>query len=97
MGAGTIQWIIAMIGTAECEPPGSPVCRSWGGGELYRLSTSLVGRDLNHAIQLMSKHPGVKVGPFEIRPAEDLTALVRDSEERRRSTVRRLRRAQGAA
>src|SRR4051812_21596111 len=26
-------------------------------------------RDLNHAIQLMSKHPGVRAGAFEIRPA----------------------------
>ena len=31
----------------------------------------LEARDLNHAVQLMSKHPGVKAGPFEIRPAED--------------------------
>jgi YCII-related domain len=30
-------------------------------------------RDLNHAIQLMSKHPGVKAGPVEIRPAENPT------------------------
>jgi len=29
----------------------------------------LEARDLNHAISLMSKHPGVKMGPFEIRPA----------------------------
>lgn len=30
----------------------------------------LEARDLNHAIQLMSKHPGVRLaGPFEIRPA----------------------------
>jgi hypothetical protein len=27
----------------------------------------LEARDLNHAIQLMSKHPGLKAGPFEIR------------------------------
>ncbi len=27
----------------------------------------LEARDLNHAIQLMSKHPGVRMGPFEIR------------------------------
>jgi len=32
----------------------------------------LEARDLNHAISLMSKHPGVKVGPFEIRPADEL-------------------------
>jgi len=46
----------------------------------------LEARDLNHAIQLMSKHPGVKAGPFEIRPAEDLTAMVRESERRRSVT-----------
>jgi hypothetical protein len=43
----------------------------------------LEARDLNHAIQLMSKHPGVKAGPFEIRPAEDLTEMIRESEQRR--------------
>jgi hypothetical protein len=32
----------------------------------------LEARDLNHAIQLMSKHPGVRLGgPFEIRPADE--------------------------
>jgi hypothetical protein len=40
-------------------------------------------RDRNHAIQLMSNHPGVKMGPWEIRPAEDLTGMIRDSERRR--------------
>ena len=43
----------------------------------------LEARDLNHAIQLMSKHPGVQAGPFEIRPAADLTEMIRDSERRR--------------
>ena len=43
----------------------------------------LEARDLNHAIQLISKHPGIKVGPFEIRPADDLSAMVAESEERR--------------
>lgn len=32
----------------------------------------LEARDLNHAIALMSKHPGVKIGPFEIRPANEV-------------------------
>ncbi|WP_436717025.1 YciI family protein [Roseiconus lacunae] len=37
----------------------------------------LEARDLNHAISLMSQHPGVRVGPFEIRPAdEEVNALV---------------------
>ena len=32
----------------------------------------LEAKDLNHAIQLMSKHPGVRLGgPFEIRPSEE--------------------------
>lgn len=43
----------------------------------------LEARDLNHAIQLMSKHPGVKAGPFEIRPIEDMTAIMAESERRR--------------
>jgi hypothetical protein len=33
--------------------------------------------DLNHAIQLISKHPGTRIGPFEIRPIdEEFTARV---------------------
>ena len=48
----------------------------------------LVARDLNHAIQLMSKHPGVKFGPFEIRPAEDMTPYVKESAERRLAAAR---------
>jgi len=43
----------------------------------------LEARDLNHAIQLMSKHPGVHGGPFEIRPAADLSEMIRESEHRR--------------
>jgi hypothetical protein len=31
----------------------------------------LEARDMQHAIALMSKHPGVKMGPFEIRPANE--------------------------
>lgn len=44
---------------------------------------TLEARDLAHAVELMSKHPGVKAGPFEIRPAADLTEMVCESEERR--------------
>jgi|ERR1041385_1161501 hypothetical protein len=43
----------------------------------------LEATDLNHAIQLISKHPGVRGGPFEIRPAADLSGLVEQSEQRR--------------
>ena len=31
----------------------------------------LEARDLDHAISLMSKHPGVRMGPWEIRPADE--------------------------
>ena len=48
----------------------------------------LEAKDLDEAVQLMSKHPGVRAGPFEIRPAADLAQLIRDSEQRR-STAKR--------
>src|SRR5882672_6434447 len=40
-------------------------------------------KDLNHAIQLISNHPGVKMGKWEIRPAQDLTPMIKESERRR--------------
>jgi len=43
----------------------------------------LEARDLDHAVALMSKHPGVKAGPFEIRPAADLGGMIHESEKRR--------------
>ena len=49
----------------------------------------LQAKDLNHAILLMSKHPGVRGGSFEIRPTEDLTQMIRESSERRRSMSKR--------
>lgn len=43
----------------------------------------LEAKDLDHAIELMSRHPGVKAGPFEIRPGGDLTGMIQESERRR--------------
>lgn len=44
----------------------------------------LEARDMNHAHQLMSKHPSLKYGSiFEIRPAGDLTEMIKTSEQRR--------------
>jgi hypothetical protein len=40
-------------------------------------------RDRDHAIELISKHPGVQMGAWEIRPVQDLTPMIRDSEKRR--------------
>jgi hypothetical protein len=49
----------------------------------------LEARDLNHAIQLISQHPGVKMGPFEIRPAADLNEMIKESEQRRQKHTTR--------
>ncbi|HMG34402.1 MAG TPA: YciI family protein [Blastocatellia bacterium] len=43
----------------------------------------LEAKDMDHAIELISKHPGVKMGPFEIRPAADFAEIIRESEQRR--------------
>ena len=51
----------------------------------------LEARDLNHAIQLMSQCPGVKLqcGTIEIRPAADISEIINDSERRRRKATPR--------
>ena len=78
------------------QPPGSAVTLRFRNGKVavtdgpYAETKEQIGgilileaRDLNHAIQLMSKHPGVRMGPFEIRPALDMTDMIRESERRR--------------
>ena len=83
-------------GGEALQPPGSAVTLRARGGKVtvtdgpYAETKEQIGgilileaRDLNHAIQLMSRHPGVQAGPFEIRPAADLTGMIRESEQRR--------------
>jgi hypothetical protein len=41
--------------------------------------------NLEEAVRLISKHPGVKGGPFEIRPVVDMTPMVEASEARRKA------------
>jgi hypothetical protein len=48
----------------------------------------LEAKDRNHAIQLISNHPGARMGPWEIRPVEDMTQIIRESEARRRAAVK---------
>ncbi|MGE5189647.1 MAG: YciI family protein [Gemmatimonadota bacterium] len=43
----------------------------------------LEARDLDHAIRLISNHPGIRNGPFEIRQVEDMSAVVEESARRR--------------
>jgi len=79
------------------QPPGSAATLRFEGGKVsvtdgpYAETKEQLGgilileaRDLAHAVELMSKHPGVRMGPFEIRPAADLTPMIRESEQRRR-------------
>ena len=45
----------------------------------------LEARDMNQAVQLMAQHPALTYGnSFEIRPAADLSEIVKASEQRRR-------------
>ena len=43
----------------------------------------LEARDLKQAVELISKHPGLNFGPWEIRPIGDLAEMVRASQQRR--------------
>lgn len=43
----------------------------------------LEATDLEQAVRLISKHPGLNVGTWEIRPGEDISAMIRESEQRR--------------
>jgi hypothetical protein len=80
------------------QPPNTATTVSWKDGKVavtdgpYAETKEQLGgilvleaRDLNHAIQLISHHPGSKYGPFEIRPAADLTEMVEASAQRRRN------------
>jgi hypothetical protein len=49
----------------------------------------LEARDLNHAIQLISQHPGMKLGTNEMRPVADLSEIKKESERRRRKNTAR--------
>jgi hypothetical protein len=78
------------------QPPNTARTLNWKNGKVvvtdgpYAETKELLGgilvleaRDLDHAIHLISQHPGVQYGPWEIRPAADLSAMVRESERRR--------------
>ncbi|MBI3856819.1 MAG: YciI family protein [Planctomycetes bacterium] len=43
----------------------------------------LEAKDLKHAIQLISDHPGMKMGRWEIRPAGNLDGMIEESRKRR--------------
>ena len=50
----------------------------------------LEARDMDHAVQLISQHPALKFGSiFEIRPAADLSQMMKESEQRRQKATAR--------
>jgi hypothetical protein len=48
----------------------------------------LEATDLNHAIELIGNHPGMKAGLWEIRPMADMSEAVGESQKRRRVSAR---------
>jgi hypothetical protein len=50
----------------------------------------LEARDMNHAVQLIARHPALKYGCiWEIRPAFDMSEIIKASEQRRRQAAAR--------
>jgi hypothetical protein len=74
--AVTVYWNNGRV--AVSDGPYAETKEQLGGFQL------LEARDLNHAIQLISQHPGVKLkcGTIEIRPAADINEIMRESGRR---------------
>ncbi len=88
-----------LVAEESLQPVNTAVPVSWTNGQVavtdgpYAKTKEHLGgiqvleaRDLNHAIQLISQHPGVKwkCGTVEIRPAAELNEMMRERERRRR-------------
>ena len=93
-----------LLAEEPLQSPNTAVTVSWTNGKVavtdgpYAETKEQLGgiqvleaRDLNHAIQLISQSPGVKLkcGTIEIRPAADSKEMIRDSERRRRKDTSR--------
>ncbi len=93
-----------LVGEMALQPPQTAVTLYWKNGKIVTTDgpytetkeqlggiQTLEARDLNHAIQLVSRLPGFKygLGPIEIRPAADLGELIKESEQRRRMNAAR--------
>jgi hypothetical protein len=93
-----------LVAEEPLQPANTAVTVSWKNGKVavtdgpYAETKEQLGgiqvleaRDLNHAIQLISQCPGVKLkcGTIEIRPAADMNEMMRKSEQRRRKDTSR--------
>ena len=86
-----------LIAEIPLQPPETALTLYWKNGKVattdgpYAETKEQIGglhileaRDLNHVIQLISQHPGMKYGSIEIRPVADLSEITKESEQRRR-------------
>jgi hypothetical protein len=86
-----------VVAEVPLESPETAVTLRWRSGQIlttdgpYAETKEHLGgihileaRDLNHAIQLISQHPGMRIGTTEIRPVADLREILQESEQRRR-------------
>ena len=86
-----------LVAEVPLQPPETAVTLYWKNGKVAttdgpyaetkeQLAGLLIleARDLNHVIQLVSQHPGMKYGSIEIRPVADLSEMMKESEQRRR-------------
>jgi hypothetical protein len=93
-----------LVAEEALQPVSTAVTVSWKNGKVavtdgpYAETKEQLGgiqvleaRDLNHAIQLISHCPGVKLqcGTIEIRPAADNNEIMRASERRRQKDTSR--------
>ena len=88
-----------LVAEEPLQPANTAVTLDWKNGKVavsdgpYAETKELLGgiqvleaRDLHHAIQLISQSPGLRLGCgiIEIRPAADISEIVKASEQRRR-------------
>jgi len=93
-----------LVAEEALQPADTAVTVSWTDGRVavtdgpYAETKEYLGgiqvleaRDLNHAIQLVSQSPGLKLncGTIEIRPVADLKEMMRESRRRRRTDASR--------
>jgi hypothetical protein len=90
-----------LVAEVSLQPPETALTLYWKNGEVvttdgpYTETKEQLGgilileaRDLNHVIQLLSQHPGgmkYELGTNEIRPLADMSEIIKQSEQRRRS------------
>ena len=91
-----------LVAEVPLQPPETALTLYWKNGKVattdgpYAETKEQLGgihileaRDLNHVIQLMSQHPGMKYGSIEIRPIADIREMIKESEQRRRKETSR--------